>query len=110
MKFKVIYYDCDTDKQITKDCHSMEFRDGNFSFYPIDNLVDICKVVIIDHPKVTIRQYRDKLSISVDGYQYRKEGVSFACLARRFISSIATCFDATDPSRSIEGVSFPLFV
>ena len=74
MKFKVSYYDYDTDKQITKDCDSMEFKDGKFYFYPVDNPVKIYKAVVIDHPIVTIHQNKDKLSISVEGYQYMKEG------------------------------------
>ena len=41
MKFKVSYYDFDTDKHLTKDCDRMEFKDGNFSFYPVDNPVKI---------------------------------------------------------------------
>ena len=32
MKFKVSYYDFDTDKYVTKDCDRMEFKDGDFSF------------------------------------------------------------------------------
>lgn len=74
MKFKVSYYDYDTDKYITKDCDRMEFKDGKFSFYPVDNPVKIYKAVVIDHPIVTIHQNKDKLSISVEGYQYVKEG------------------------------------
>ena len=74
MKFKVSYYDYDTDKQITKDCDSMEFKDGKFYFYPVDNPVKIYKAVVIDHPIVTIHQNKDKLSISVEGYQYMKDG------------------------------------
>ena len=74
MKFKVSYYDYDTDKQLTKDCDRMEFKDGEFHFYPVDNPVKIYKAVVIDHPIVTIHQNKDKLSISVEGYQYMKEG------------------------------------
>ena len=74
MKFKVSYYDYDTDKYVMKDCDRMEFKDGNFSFYPVDNPVKIYKSIVIDHPKVAIYQDRDKLSISVEGYQYMKDG------------------------------------
>ena len=74
MKFKVSYYDYDTDKQLTKDCDRMEFKDGEFHFYPVDNPVKIYRAVSISHPKVTIHQNKDKLSIFVEGYQYRKEG------------------------------------
>ena len=77
MKFKVSYYDYDTDKQITKDCDRMEFKDGEFHFYPVDNPVKIYRAVSISHPKVTIRQNKDKLSICVEGYQYMKEGGSW---------------------------------
>lgn len=74
MKFKVSYYDYDTDKYVTKDGDRMEFKDGNFSFYPVDNPVKIYKAVTIDHPIVTIHQNKDNLSISVVGYQYMKKG------------------------------------
>ena len=70
MKFKVSYYDYDTDKYVTKDCDRMEFKDGNFSFYPVDNPVKSYKAVIIDHPKVTIYQDRDCMKIIVTGYQW----------------------------------------
>ena len=76
MKFKVSYYDYDTDKHITKDCDRMEFKDGYFSFYPVDNPVKIYRAVGISHPKVSIYQNKDKLSIRVEGYQYMKEGGS----------------------------------
>ena len=56
MKFKVSYYDYEANKHLTKDCDRMEFKDGNFSFYPVDNPVKIYKAVIIDHPKVSIHQ------------------------------------------------------
>jgi len=75
MKFKVSYYDRDTDKQITKDCYRMKFKNDEFYFYPVDNPVKIYKAVVIYHPIVTIHQNKDKLSISVEGYQYMKEGV-----------------------------------
>lgn len=74
MKYKVSYYDYEANKHLTKDCDRMEFKDGNFSFYPVDNPVKIYKAVIIDHPKVSIHQNKDKLSISVEGYQYMKDG------------------------------------
>lgn len=77
MKFKVTYYDYDTDKRITKDCDKMVFKDGKFSFYPVDNPVKIYKAVVIDHPIVSIHQNKDKLSISVEGYQYIKDGGSW---------------------------------
>jgi len=74
MKFKVSYYDYDTDKYVTKDCDEMHFDNGKFSFYPIDDPVKSYKLVIIHHPIITIHQNKDKLSISVVGYQYIKEG------------------------------------
>lgn len=74
MKFKVRYYDYDVDKQVTKDCDKMEFKDGEFHFYPVDNPVKIYKAVSISHPKLTIHQNKDKLSISVAGYQRMKGG------------------------------------
>lgn len=76
MKFKVSYYDYEANKHLTKDCDRMEFKDGNFSFYPVDNPVKIYRAVGISHPKVSIYQNKDKLSIRVEGYQYMKEGGS----------------------------------
>ena len=32
MKFKVSYYDFDTDKYVTKECYRMSFYDGIFEF------------------------------------------------------------------------------
>ena len=77
MKYKVSYYDFDTDKYITKDCDRMEFKDGNFSFYPVDNPVKIYKSIVIDHPKVNIYQDRDRMKIIVTGYQCMKDGGSW---------------------------------
>jgi hypothetical protein len=74
MKFKVSYYDYDTDKHLTKDCDKMEFKDGNFSFYPVDNPVKSYKSVSIDHPKVTIFQDSYRLKIIVTGYQCMRDG------------------------------------
>jgi hypothetical protein len=74
MKFKVSYYDFDTDKHLTKDCDKMEFKDGNFSFYPVDNPVKSYKSVSIDHPKVTIFQDSYRLKIIVTGYQCMRDG------------------------------------
>lgn len=74
MKFKVSYYDFDTDEQVTKDCDRMEFKGGNFSFYAIDNPVKRYKAVVIDHPKVNIYQDRDGMKIIVTGYQCMKDG------------------------------------
>ena len=74
MKFKVSYYDFDTDKHLTKDCDRMEFKDGNFSFYPVDNPVKSYKSIGIDHPKVAIYQDRDRMKIIVTGYQHMNDG------------------------------------
>ena len=74
MKYKVSYYDYEANKHLTKDCDRMEFKDGEFHFCPVDNPVKIYKSVIIDHPKVSIHQNKDKLSISVEGYQCMKSG------------------------------------
>ena len=74
MKFKVSYYDYDTDKYVTKDCDRMEFKDGKFSFDPVDNPVKIYKAVIIDHPIVSIHQMDDRIRICVSGYQCMKNG------------------------------------
>ena len=74
MKFKVSYYDYEADKHLTKDCDRMEFKDGYFSFYPVDNPVKIYKSIVIDHPKVNIYQDRDRMKIIVTGYQCMKDG------------------------------------
>lgn len=72
MKFKVSYYDYDTDKHITKDCDRMEFKDGEFHFYPVDNPVKIYKAVVIDHPKIELYQHKNTLKIHIEGYQCMK--------------------------------------
>ena len=74
MKYKVSYYDYEANKHLTKDCDRMDFKDGYFSFYPVDNPVKIYRAVGISHPKVSIHQNKDKLSIRVEGYQYMKDG------------------------------------
>jgi len=74
MKFKVSYYDHDSDKFVTKDCDKMDFSNGEFSFYPVDNPVKIYKAVIIDHPKVSIHQNNNRIKIIVTGYQCMKDG------------------------------------
>ena len=74
MKLKVSYYDFDTDKHLTKDCDKMEFKDGIFSFLPLDNPVKKYKAVVIDHPKVTIYKDRDRMKIIVTGYQHMNDG------------------------------------
>ena len=70
MKFKVSYYDYDTDKYVTKDCDRMDFSNGEFHFYPVDNPVKMYKSVVIDHPKVSIHQNNDRIKIHITGYQY----------------------------------------
>lgn len=74
MKFKVSYYDIETDKSVTKDCDKMKFSDDEFHFYPVDNPVKIYKAVIIDHPKVSIYQDQDRITIYVKGYQCMASG------------------------------------
>lgn len=79
MKFKVSYYDYDTDKYVTKDCDRMDFSNGRFSneefhFYPVDNPVKIYKAIIIDHPKVTIHQSDNRIKMSIIGYQWTGKG------------------------------------
>ena len=75
MKFKVSYYDFDTDKFVTKDCYRMSFYEGKFEFMPVDNPIRIYKSVSIDHPIVSISQNDTGfISISVVGYQYMKNG------------------------------------
>jgi len=79
MKFKVQYYDYDSDKTIENDCFEFNYdtKDNQFSFIPVDNPVKIYKTVVIDRPVVNIgyNSYnKDKLQIYVDGYQCVKSG------------------------------------
>ena len=74
MKFKVSYYDYDSDKFVTKDCDRMDFSNGEFYFYPVDNPVKMYKSVGIDHPKISIHQNNDRIKIHITGYQYAGEG------------------------------------
>jgi hypothetical protein len=76
MKFKVTYYDIDTDKAVTKDCIHTDYNtvDKNFSFMPVDNPPRIYKSLIIDHPIVGIYQNEYGLKIIVEGYQMVKSG------------------------------------
>ena len=76
MKFKVTYYDIDTDSGVTKYCERLDYRttDEYFSFYPIDDPVRIYKAVIIDRPKISICQIPNGIRIVVEGYQYMKSG------------------------------------
>lgn len=79
MKFKVSYYDYDTDSQVTKKCHDFKYRSNDthdvFDFTPVDEPVKIYKTVTIDRPHVTIA-YTDsyKFKIIINGYQYMDGG------------------------------------
>ena len=77
MKFKVKYYDYDSNNTIEKDCIDiiMNPKENQFSFTPVDNNY---KVVIIDRPSIHIgyldSEYQDhKLKIVVEGYQMIKD-------------------------------------
>ena len=75
MKFKVSYYDYDTDKYVTKECYRMRFYDGVFEFMPVDGPIKIYKSIIIDHTRFSVSQNNTGfISISVVGYQYTKNG------------------------------------
>jgi hypothetical protein len=52
----------------------MEFSNGEFHFYPVDNPVKIYKAVCIDHPKVSIHQNKGRMKISIIGYQSMRDG------------------------------------
>lgn len=75
MKFKVTYYDYETDKSVTKACIDIDYNttNDNFSFTPVDNPVRIYKSVTIDHPRVTIYQNDLGIRITVAGYQSTKD-------------------------------------
>lgn len=78
MKFKVTYYDIETDKSITKDCVEMDYNnrddENTFSFMPVDNPPKIYKSIVIDHPKISIHQHDGDIRILITGYQYMKSG------------------------------------
>lgn len=76
MKYKVTYYDIETDSSIIKDCYDIDYNivDDKFSFTPVDNPVTIYKSITIDHPKVSICQNDFGLRICVIGYQAIKSG------------------------------------
>ena len=75
MKFKVQYYDIETDKVIEKDCFEFFYygKEDKFSFIAVDNPVTGYKSTIIDRPAMNIG-YMDygKLEIVVEGYQMIK--------------------------------------
>ncbi len=77
MKFKVSYYDYDSDKFVTKDCDRMEFSNGEFHFYPVDNPVKIYKAITINHPKISVYQNKGRIKIIITGYQSMKDGDSW---------------------------------
>lgn len=74
MKFKVQYYDYDSDKDIEKDCFQISYdtKDNQFSFIAVDNPVKHYKSVIIDSPVTYVGYSNDKLKIVVEGYQMIK--------------------------------------
>ena len=75
MKFKVSYYDYDTNKYVTKECYHMSFYNGVFEFMPVDDPIKIYKSIIIHHPIFSVSQNNTGfISISVVGYQYTKNG------------------------------------
>lgn len=76
MKFKVSYYDYDSDKVVEKDCFDFDYetKDNAFAFTPVDDPVKSYKSVIIDMPVTYIGYNNGKLKIIVKGYQYTKSG------------------------------------
>ena len=75
MKFKVTYYDFESDTSQTKDCHHMNFRAGEFNFTPVDVPIRYYKSISIDHPIVSINLNNvGFMVISVVGYQCTKRG------------------------------------
>ena len=76
MKFKVQYYDYDSDKSIEKDCFQISYdtKDNRFSFIAVDNPVKFYKSVVIDSPVTYIGYNNGKLKIVVEGYQMIKDG------------------------------------
>ena len=75
MKFKVSYYDYDSDNTIEKYCFEFncDTKENKFSFIPVDNPVKIYKSVIIDSPVTYIGYNNGKLKIVVEGYQMIKD-------------------------------------
>jgi hypothetical protein len=71
MKFKVSYYDYDSDQYVTKDCDRMDFSNGEFYFSPVQIiLLRFIRVLGIDDRKVSIHQNNDRIKIHITGYQY----------------------------------------
>ena len=76
MKFKVNYYDIDSDKAVEKDCCNIDYNpvDRTFSFTPVDDPPRIYKSVDIDNPIVSIYKNELGIRIVVNGYQRIKDG------------------------------------
>lgn len=77
MKFQVTYYDIETDKSLTKQCHDFNYNGmsspDSLWFTPVDVPVKSYKAVIINHPIIKIFQSLDRgIKIIVEGYQYTK--------------------------------------
>ena len=75
MKYKVTYYDYDTDKYLTKDLFWMTSYRGSFDFMPVDDgPIEFWKGLSIDGSGVNVF-YNDKgMNITVDGFQLMKSG------------------------------------
>ena len=75
MKFKVTYYDIDSDSSVTRECFRMGFSSHEvFEFWPVNVPPNQFKSKCIDHPKITGYQDGETLKIIVKGYQYTKSG------------------------------------
>lgn len=76
MKFKVSYYDIDSDKAVEKICFSFDHdtKSDSFEFVPVDDPVKSYKAVVIDHPHVYTGWNNNRFRMVVEGYQYTKSG------------------------------------
>lgn len=78
MKWKVRYYDIDSDSSVEKQCVHVFFGHGqsSFEFTPVDNPPRIYKAVVISHPHISMYMHpgNNTMKITVVGYQYTKHG------------------------------------
>ena len=73
MKFKVSYYDFDTDKYIKQDFDRINFySNGELYLYSLNPYK--CHKVVISNSKISFDQDNDRMNMRIKGYQYLGEG------------------------------------
>lgn len=75
MKFKVTYYDADTDSYLKKNCASMEYGyiDKDFKFLPVDDPPKQYKEIQIMSPQISVYQNERGVEFRVKGFQYQNK-------------------------------------